>query len=272
MEITMKTLFKKALFIIFVFLLSTSVSAVKPIRLVIGQPFSYAVSGMSWSQSNIVVHVKNIGSDISRHAYINYSSSQSGVWQRAELSLDGNYGTHSVYSITLPASTAEFAIEVQSDAGSYWDNNGGSNYKIQAWAYSGDFVRGRVGGNVGLHHAINEELVVFTKYGSPYIVDSTLSGEIYVENLSYNKDVGIVVNYGDGNWHWTNASYSHSLSTGGSDNIEVWEFEHEYYGHPYIQDWQFAVYYHNLDSGEWYWDNNFEQDYFVGKSAGDSVQ
>lgn len=268
----MKTLTLNLLLLSAVLLLSAYSYSANPVRLAIGQPFNYAVSGMTWYQSNITTHVENIGVDTSRRVYINYNLNNSGVWQRAEMSLLGNFSTHSLYSITLPSSMAEFAIEVESDMGSHWDNNEGANYKINAWAYFGEFIRGTVGGNVSLGSAESEEIVVFTKYGSPYIVDSTLRGTIFVENLSYNKDVGIVVNYGNGDWLWTSASYSHSLSTGGSDNIEVWEFEHEYYGHPYSTDWQFAVYYHNLDSNEWHWDNNFELDYFVGKTTGDSVQ
>ncbi len=268
----MKSFAFKCLILVVASLLSASLYAQNPIRLSYAQPFNYAVSGMTWDYSNIRAHVENIGSDASRRAYINYSLNQSGTWQRAEMTLDSNFGTHSLYRIELPSSTAEFAIELQSDAGSHWDNNHGANYKIDAWVSYGDFVRGTVGGKVSLGNAENEERVVFTKFGAPYIVESTLSGSIYVENLSYNKEVGLVVNYGDGIWHWTQATYSHSLSTGGSDNIEVWQFEHDYYGHPYSTNWQFAVYYQNLDSGDWYWDNNFEQDYFVGKTTGDSVQ
>lgn len=260
-------------FVMFLLMLSLSAAtlAAHPVRLVVAQPFSYAVSGMSWSETTIAVHVDNIGSDFSRNVFVNYTLSSSGNWQRSSLDLEANHGTHSLYKIVLPASTVEFAVELQSDVGSYWDNNGGANYKVQAWSVSAPFVNGTVGQNVALKEATSNEWVVSTKYGVPYIVESMLTASIYVENLSYNKDVGMVVNYGDGNWQWVDGTYAYSMSTGGANNIEVWDVEFNYYGHPYPTDWEFAVYYHNLDSGSWYWDNNFEKNYSLGKITGDTV-
>jgi len=257
----------------FLVLLATSVSAsaAHPIRLVLGHPFSYAVSGMTWSETTVSVHVDNIGTDYSRKVFVNYSLWSSENWQRTELELESNHGTHSLYQIVLPGSQAEFAVELESSEGSYWDNNNGDNYKVQAWSSGGDYLAGTVGQKVALAEATSNEWVVFTKYGSPYIVDSTLTGTIYVENLNYNKHVGIVVNYGDGNWQWVDGSYAYSMSTGGANNIEVWEVQFNYYGHPYPTDWEFAVFYHNLDSDIWYWDNNFEKNYSLGKATGEVI-
>jgi len=243
------------------------------VRLQKGQPFSYAVSGFSWYQTYVDVHAPNYGAPASRHVYVHYNLNKSGVWQQAELTLAGDYGDHSRYTLTLPSAVAEYALNFVWDGGSEWDNNGGSNYRTQPWTSFGGYIHGAVGGNVGLKSAQTTSVVVSTRFGAPYIVDDTISGEIYVQNNSYGKDVGIIVTYGAPNasiwpWVWVPATYSYSLSTGGGSNIEVWTFSHKFYGHPNSHPWKFAVYYDNHDTGVWSWDNNFGQDYSIAKSGG----
>ncbi|MGR8941820.1 MAG: hypothetical protein ACU83V_11190 [Gammaproteobacteria bacterium] len=95
--------------------------------------------------------------------------------------------------------------------------------------------------------------------------------EILVHNLSHNKDVGFHINV-DGIWKDFHASYSHTLLTGGSTAVEVWKVRE--FGEllknvvipttmPPKPSFQFAVFYHDLDSDTWYWDNNNGQDYFL---------
>jgi Carbohydrate/starch-binding module (family 21) len=90
---------------------------------------------------------------------------------------------------------------------------------------------------------------------------------IFVHNLSYNKDVGLHINV-DGNWLDMHASYSQSLLTGGGSTIEVWEYHSNrlFTTSTLLQPlktFQLAVFYHNLDWNQWYWDDNSGQDYSV---------
>jgi hypothetical protein len=100
-----------------------------------------------------------------------------------------------------------------------------------------------------------------------YIFD----GEILVENLSYNKSLGFRVNV-DGNWKDIYTAHFLSLLILGGNSMELWKTKQ--YGEllkqinittptPPKPIFRFAVFYHNLDSGQWYWDSNNGQDYFV---------
>jgi hypothetical protein len=95
----------------------------------------------------------------------------------------------------------------------------------------------------------------------------TLKGTIFLNNISYNKQVGFHVNI-NGNWIDLLASYSHSLLTCEGKKVEVWEynsntlFTQSNLLAP-LKTFQFAVFYHNLDWDVWYWDNNYGQDYFL---------
>jgi hypothetical protein len=102
-------------------------------------------------------------------------------------------------------------------------------------------------------------------------IQHILQGEIFVQNLSYNKSVGFRVNV-DGNWKDIYTFYSRSLLTGGGKTVEVWKTKE--FGEllkkitittpiPPKPLFQLAVFYHNVDSGNWYWDNKDGADYFV---------
>ena len=102
-----------------------------------------------------------------------------------------------------------------------------------------------------------------------YVVEDAT---IYVHNLSYNKQIGLHIKV-NGSWVDLNALYSKSLLTGGGNTIEVWKyssslaFMSEDLTRP-LKTFQFAVFYHNLDSATSYWDNNNGQDYFVAAVPG----
>ncbi len=53
-------------------------------------------------------------------------------------------------------------------------------------------------------------------------VQYILDGEIFVENLSYDKSVGFRVNV-DGNWKDIYTSYFRSLLTLGGNSVEAWK-------------------------------------------------
>jgi hypothetical protein len=53
----------------------------------------------------------------------------------------------------------------------------------------------------------------------------------------------------------------------GVSQVELWKFKTPVYNlnatTPYFK---FAMFYHNLDTGQWFWDNNFNQDYTLSKA------
>ena len=98
---------------------------------------------------------------------------------------------------------------------------------------------------------------------------SWVEGEIFVKNLSFNKQVGIRLSAN----RWfsfqdTDASFHGTVAVAeGLSQVEVWKFKTPELnldqGSP---EFKFAVYYNNLDNGEWFWDNNFAQDYSLSKT------
>src|SRR6266446_2626920 len=66
----------------------------------------------------------------------------------------------------------------------------------------------------------------------------------------------------------TNSSFSGTVPVAtGSSQVEVWKFKTPEFNldesTPYFH---FAIFYNNLDTGEWFWDNNFGQDYTLNKA------
>lgn len=99
-----------------------------------------------------------------------------------------------------------------------------------------------------------------------YYLDAT----IQLHNLSYNKQAGVLINV-DGIWRKIYTLYSHSLLTGGGNMVEVWKTRDsellkkiDIHPEPRLKpSFSFAVFYHNLDQANWYWDNNYGHNYLV---------
>lgn len=242
----------------------------QPVRLVHANPFSYAVSGMSWAYTDFRVHVKNVGNAASRVVKIHYKNG--GSWSDMTMTKAADYGTHSLYTLRGNNTSYEFVVKYETSVGTYWDNNGGANYKVRAWGTS-PWEKGAVGGNVGLVSARNVITATYTKYGGVYMHGYRVTANIVVENLSYNKTVGIRMSRDGGStWYNVDGAYQYSYTTGGGNNVELWKVTHDFVAHPLTHDIRFAVYYYNDDWGTEYWDNNFYQDYTLGKADGSEVQ
>jgi hypothetical protein len=53
----------------------------------------------------------------------------------------------------------------------------------------------------------------------------------------------------------------------GVSHVEIWKFKTpELNLDQSSAEFRFAVFYNNLDSGEWFWDNNFGQNYSLSKT------
>ena len=98
---------------------------------------------------------------------------------------------------------------------------------------------------------------------------SWVEGEIFVKNLSFNKRVRIRLSAnGWASFQDTDALFSGNVAVAeGDSQVEVWKFKTpELNIDTSRPDFKFSVFYNDLDTGEWFWDNNFDQDYILSKT------
>jgi hypothetical protein len=171
------------------------------------------------------------------------------AWLDLELPWLAGYGTYDVFGSVTPYTT-EFVLSYTVNDVTYWDNNGSQNYIVPNFHSA---VSGRVS-----HRSAS--LAAWDAF------QRTVSGVIYIENVSYNKRVGIrLLPAGESTWLDVSAHYV-GLATEESQvslgPVERWE-----YGSPRLNtsSFTFAAYYENLDTGEWHWDNNFGQNYVISE-------
>jgi hypothetical protein len=243
-------------------------SAEEPVRLKVAYGQVYAVSGMTFDWTTIDVNVKNIA--FQKSVVMHYKDPAVGTWKDFPLTFSGHYGNYDVFSGTNAPTTQEFVIKYGVPGEERWDNNGGTNYKI------GAFV-GAVGGNAMLKKATSH--IGHEAGGGFTFTTSWFDGEIYVQNLSFNKRVGVHYTADDGaNWHDADGSYAGKVQAVANvvDSVEVWKFKTSTLNLVNPGQFRFAVYYELKDPGpnlgKQFWDNNFSQDYFVGKAEGTTIQ
>jgi hypothetical protein len=157
--------------------------------------------------------------------------------------------------------TTQFVIRYTVSGQTFWDNNGGGNYHV-------DSARpNTVGGNVILNRATARR---GSQAGGGFVfTTSWVEGEIFVKNLSFHKQVGIRLSANGGtSFHDTNASFSGNVPVAvGVSQVEIWKFKTpELNLDQSTANFRFAVFYNNVDSGQWFWDNNFGQDYSLSKT------
>ncbi|NLP27558.1 MAG: hypothetical protein GX370_02065, partial [Clostridia bacterium] len=145
----------------------------------------------------------------------------------------------------------KFAVKYTKASGEvYWDNNGGNDYCITG-GYWGNYSRNILGtSNVTLSNA--------------YLIKGrdSLSGQIVVKDLAYEKD--IKVRYSYDNWTTfkeTSAKYNFTERNG----VEIWSFEDNIPSD--AEQVKFAISY--TVNGKTYWDNNFNENYTM--NLGDSL-
>ncbi|HEY9848494.1 MAG TPA: hypothetical protein V6D28_03475 [Leptolyngbyaceae cyanobacterium] len=243
-------------------------STVLPIRL------KYAISQSSHNikQENInntyaKVKVQNIGDR--KNVEIFYKKAN-GEWSSENMVLKANYGDYEIYTTKDIPLTEEFAFKYTVDGVEYWDSNYGNNYKLLTHR-----ANNVMGGNVILNKALakNDPEFGWDLESKKYWME----GEIYVRRkTSYNKRVGIKLTADNGDsWEEVEAFYEHPVEEGcnidvalGELEVELWKFKTPVYQYnPKSHVFQFVVYYQNPDTGEFYWDNNFEQNYKLSKMS-----
>jgi len=240
------------------------VAADAPVRLKVAYGETYAVSGMTFNWTTIRVKVQNI--DYQKQVTLHYRAPGATTWQDHPLAFIDHYGNYDVFGGygTTPVAE-EFAIRYNVPGQEFWDNNNTTNYHI------GTF-QGAVGGNVMLNEA---RAVVYVETGGGFAIPvSRIEGQIYVQNRSFHKIVGVLWSRDGGiTWHDTIANYGGKVTAVASEvpQVEIWNFQTPTLT---IEDpavpYRFAVFYEernddNTATVAAYWDNNFAQDYFLPK-------
>jgi hypothetical protein len=235
-----------------------------PVRLKVAYGENYAVSGMTFSWTTIRVKVRNI--DYQKQVTMHYRAPGATTWQDHPLAFMGHYGNYDLFGGDGSTPVAEeLVIRYAVPDQEFWDNNNGANYSI------GTF-HGAVGGNVMLNEA---RAVVYVESGGGFAIPvSRFQGQIYVQNLSHHKIVGVRWSRdGGATWQTTNATYGGKVMAVASQvpEVEIWNFQTPTLT---IVDstvpYRFAVYYEQRNGDgtatvATHWDNNFTQDYFLAK-------
>ncbi len=235
-----------------------------PVRLRYASAQFFVAGGVSVSFTAISAKVKNSG--FAKEVSVLYG--KSGVWKEDVMVWTANFGDHDLFAHQVEEQVDECVIRYSVNGQTFWDNNQGQNYRLAG-------VVARTGGNVILNQATAKQ---GNQAGGGFVfITSWLEGEIYVNNLSFAKEVGIRLSVdGGASWQDRDASFvgfaTESDSTGGT-GVERWKFKTpELNLDESNPEFRFAVFYRNLATGEIFWDNNFQQDYQVSKTNGATVQ
>jgi hypothetical protein len=215
-----------------------------------GHPVRLAYATSQDGRTMVRVKVKDLAAE--RRVHVRGRSGSD--WQDYELSPTSHHIGYDVFSGTVPHSE-EFAVSYSADEDSYWDNNDLRNYRVPLWANA-------IGGKVSLRRASLGILGTARRW---------LQGEIYVDNISFGKSVGIhMLPDRASRWMDLTAAYDGVAGEGAGGPwvkgpVERWRFRSPVFDG---NDCRFAAFYQDLDSADVYWDNNFGQDYRFG---GDST-
>lgn len=154
----------------------------------------------------------------------------------------------------------DFAVEYKVNGRSYWDNNNGSNYKIDCGGVGVSRPQQVLSGSALYTEGYNVSVV----WTGPYTADKTLAGTIVLKNLDYTKSVK--VRYTTDNWATVKEANGVWVSmittpTGGATGLEKWSFSVALpSGAATVK---FAVSY--TVGNVTYWDNNWGRNYTVSE-------
>jgi hypothetical protein len=224
----------------------------------------FVAGGISTSFTAVSAKVKNIA--FTKEVAVLYG--KGGTWNEEVMAWTANFGDHDLFAHQVQEQIEECVIRYSADGQTFWDNNDGQNYQFAT-------VVNRAGGNVILNKATAKK---GSEAGGGFVfTTSWLEGEIYVNNLSFGKEVAVRLSVDGGvSWQDRNATFSgfctETNSIGGT-GVELWKFKTPELNIDETSDeFRFAVFYRNLATGEVFWDNNFEQNYQVSKADGSTVQ
>ena len=233
----------------------------QPVKLKYAESDNFSPGGGVTGVNNTQITAKAQNLAFAKDLALHYAQ-PNGTWVEQPLTWQKNFGPYDVFARSDNTFVmTQFVLRYTVDGQTFWDNNDGGNYHI-------DEIRpNTVGGNVMLNKAIARR---GSQAGGGFVfTTSWVEGEIFVKNLSFNKRVGIRLSTnGWTSFLDTNASFSDTVAVAvGLSQVEIWKFKT-----PELNldgsrpDFKFAIFYTNLDTGEFFWDNNFNQDYTLSKA------
>jgi hypothetical protein len=235
-----------------------------PGRLKYATSQAFDIAGLPDSYTFVKVKVKNIAfvKDVAIH-----SRGFDGTWAEQAMGWLANFGNFDLFSLNA-SYTEEFVIRYTVQGETFWDNNNGGNYHLTNFTQV-------VGGNVMLNKATAK---IGTEAGGGFVfTTSWVEGEIYVNNLSFAKQVSIRLSADGGlTWQDTDATFAGAATEAtfaGSSGVEVWKFKTPELNLDQTSNiFQCAVYYRNIATGEIFWDNNFDQNYQLNKVDDSTIE
>jgi len=144
------------------------------------------------------------------------------------------------WQVTANENDFEFAVKFIANGITYWDTNKGRNYKFPR---AHDAFNALSGSNFPI------------VFGNISLSNSKLKAHVAVQNLGYNKVVGLI--YTVDNWA-THQSVSGLYSWTMGSGMEVWSIEQQLES---LSEVQVACFY-KINGCE-YWDNNFHKNYTI---------
>ncbi|GFO55853.1 hypothetical protein GMSM_28600 [Geomonas sp. Red276] len=231
------------------------------IRLKYVESDTFSPGGGITGVNNTIVAAKVENLAFAKDVALHYQQ-QDGTWSEAPLSWQKNFNDYDDFILNDDQFyISRFALRYSVDGETFWDNNGGADYRID------EIHPNTVGGNVVLNLATAHR---GTEAGGGFVfTTSWVDGEIYLNNLSFNKKVGIRLTADDwGTFEDTFAGFAGIVPVAeGVSEVEVWKFKTpELNLDESTPDFKFAIFYVDLDSGETFWDNNFGRNYTLSKA------
>ena len=237
------------------------------IRLKYAHTTDVNIDGMYVEQdTQMRAKVKNVAATKDVRAHYNNGS---GTWLDITLPWLANYGDYDLFGRDGGFFTHELVVSCTQAGITDWDNYGSANYLV------GD-SRSVAGDDVVLNQAVARQ---GTEAGGGFVFETSwIEGSILVNNLSFAKRVGIryTANHGV-TWNDTAATYGgpfiSEYPAAPPGDAEQWNFKTSEFNLDNASAvFEFAVYYQRLDTGEWFWDNNFFQNYKLSKVAGSTIE
>lgn len=238
-----------------------------PVRLKYAESDNFSPGGGITGVNNtkITAKIKNIA--FAKDVAIHYAQPD-GAWVQRPLSWQKTLTGYDLFTRSDNTfSTTEFVIRYTVSAQTFWDNNGGANYHVDSGRPN------TIGGNVILNKATARR---GSQAGGGFVfTTSWVEGEIFVKNLSFQKRVGIRLSANEwATFQDSDASFNGNVSVAvGLSQVEIWKFKTpELNLDQSTPTFRFAIFYNNLATGDWFWDNNFGQDYTLSKTDFASIE
>ncbi len=232
-----------------------------PVELKLARQLFDEGGGFTFSFVPTTVKVENIA--FAKQVTIHYTTD--GInWQDDAIGFLEHFGDYDLFGGEVNQEVEQFVVRLQAAGGDFWDNNDGNNYHLSSTASD-------IGGAVILNLA---SAMQGSEPGGGFVfTTSWLEGEVLVRNLGFSKDVGIRLSVNGGlTFEDTHCTFAGTTTTAGESigpGNEVWRFKSpELNLDTASPEFRFAVFFKNLATNEEFWDNNFQQDYKVSKTAG----